>query len=510
MFIERMKNDSTKFNQVQSRQENTRFFDFRLNNTQIEAFRHLLSFLKSDNNIFILKGYAGTGKTTLLKGLSKYLNENRTSFICMVPTGRAAKIIAEKTGLPAHTIHKSIYSRADLREYKSQDVLGIECIKYFYSLRRSEDSGDTVYLVDEASMISNLYANGGYLRYGSGFLLNDFLEYVGNRNKRKIIFIGDPAQLPPVNMETSPALDKNYLEALPCHSQVEEFEMREVVRQCQDSGILATATHIRENINQQHFYDLSVVPNERDILPISTASVAPKYIELTNGLKKFNAIIITLTNYSVNNYNQAVRNRFWGYEKEICTGDRIIVVQNNYSHEIELMNGEFGIVINVSPQNESRKVSILKNSEPIEILLYFRNVSLRFESENGTTKDIHCKILMNLLNSAEPKLTTEELQALYVDFKQRNRDLKPNTPEFKEAIEHDSYFNCLRIKYGYAITCHKAQGGEWEQVIVDFRSNFNRNTPFYFRWAYTALTRAQKKVYSLSQPNFTRKAESLQ
>lgn len=505
-----MKIEPTKINQPRPSAEITRSFDFELNSTQVEAIRRIFAFLKSPEKIFILKGYAGTGKTTLLKGLSKYLNENRTSFVCMAPTGRAAKVIAEKTNLTVHTIHKSIYSHADLREYKSQDTLGMECVKYFYSLRRNEDSGDTIYLVDEASMISNLYANGGYLRFGSGFLLNDFLEYVGNRNKRKIIFIGDTAQLPPVNMETSPALDKKYLEALPFNLQIEEYEMREVVRQCQDSGILATATHVRENIRQHHFYDLLITPNERDILPISVASVAQKYLELTNGLKNFNAVIIALTNYSVNNYNQAVRNRFWGYGKDICIGDRIIVVQNNYSHEIELMNGEFGIVINVSPQNESRKVSILKNGESIEILLHFRSVTLRFETENGTTRDIRCKILMNLLNSAEPKLTTEELQALYVDFKQRNRDLKPNTPEFKEAIEHDCYFNCLRVKYGYAITCHKAQGGEWEQVIADFRSNFNHNTPFYFRWVYTALTRAQKKVYSLSQPIFTRKAESLQ
>lgn len=474
------------------------YFDFELNNTQTQAVSRIIKFLSSSNNVFILKGYAGTGKTTLLKGLTRYFNENRVSFVCMAPTGRAAKIIAEKIGQPAHTIHKSIYSRVDLREYTSKDMLGNECIKYFYSLRINDDPGDTVYLVDEASMISNLYANGGFLRFGSGFLLNDFLAYVGHRNKRKIIFIGDPAQLPPVNMDTSPALDKNYLDSLPFNLQIEEYEMCDVVRQGQDSGILIVATQIREKIIQRDFSNFSTT-YQRDILPIFPSQVAQKYLALTDNLKTFPTVIIAHTNYAVLNYNQAVRDLFWGIGQDFCSGDRIIVIQNNYSHEIELLNGEFGTIVRVEPNIENRKVIVRRNGKMLEIVLNFRDVVIRFETENGLSKDIRCKMLMNLLNSAMPNLTSEELQALYMDFKQRNRDLKPNTAEFKEAIEHDAYFNCLRIKYGYAVTCHKAQGGEWEQVIADFRSNFNRNTPFYFRWAYTALTRSKRNLYCVNR-----------
>lgn len=478
-------------------EEITRIFNFELNDTQIETINRILKFIESQDNIFILKGYAGTGKTTLLKGLTKYFNACNTSFICLAPTGRAAKVITEITGCNAHTIHKHIYSRSDLREYKVDNGHGSEFIKYYYSIRKNDDPAEVIYIVDEASMISNLNANGSYIRFGSGFLLNDFLSYVGFMNKRKIIFIGDPAQLPPVNMDNSPALSKNYLEDLLPSQKVQEYEMKEVVRQCKESGILSMATTIREKIDNKIFPHLNVIINECDILSISSIKVAQKYLELTNNLRHFHAVIIAHTNHAVLTYNQAVRERLWGVGKDICPGDRIIVIQNNYSHEIELLNGEFGTIIKVEPRIESRKITVRNKSKITEVVLNFREVVIGFETEDGNIKNISCKILTNLLNSNMPNLTLEEIQALYIDFKLRHPELKPNTADFKNAIEHDPYFNCLRIKYGYAVTCHKAQGGEWEQVLIDFNAACNFNDLFYYRWAYTALTRAKKVVYSI-------------
>lgn len=494
-MLKRMKNELHINNKKCLPAEIRKYFEYELNDTQTEAIIEIINFLKSADNIFLLKGFAGTGKTTLLKVLSKYFSEQKIPFACMTPTGRAAKIITEKTGCPAHTIHKSIYSREDLREYRDKDTAGNEWVKYFYSLRHNADPGNTLYMIDESSMISNLYANDGFLRFGSGFLLNDFLTYVGQYNRRKIIFIGDPAQLPPVNMDTSPALDKNYLESLPFRLKISEFEMCEVVRQSQDSGILSLATTIRESIEQRKFSHLHITPNYRDILSLSNKKVSSQYLSLTTNLHDFSTIIIAHTNYAVLNYNHAVRESLWGIGQDLRSGDRVIVIQNNYSHEIELLNGEFGTIVKVEPDTESRKVGIWKNEKFLEIELNFRDVVIRFETENGLSQDIRCKMLMNLLNSAMPNLTQEELQALYVEFKQRNPDLKTNSAEFREAIEHDPYFNCLRIKYGYAVTCHKAQGGEWAEVFIDFRTNYNRNTPYYYRWSYTALTRGRENEY---------------
>ena len=491
-----MQNEFTKKIPKRIPKEITRIFNFELNNTQREAIDRILKFIESQDKIFILKGYAGTGKTTLLKGLTKYFNVRKTSFICMAPTGRAAKVITEITGCNAHTIHKHIYSRSDLREYKVDNGQGSEFIKYYYSIRKNDDPAEVIYIVDEASMLSNLNANGSYIRFGSGFLLNDFFSYVGSYNKRKIIFIGDPAQLPPVNMDNSPALSKNYLEELLPGQKVQDYEMREVVRQCKESGILSMATTIREKIDNKVFPHLNVAINERDILPLSSIKVAQKFLELTSNLRHFPAVIIAHTNHAVLTYNQAVRERLWGTGKDICPGDRIIVIQNNYSHEIELLNGEFGTIIKVEPGVESRKITVRNKSNISEVVLHFREVVIGFEIEDDKIENIRCKILTNLLNSNMANLTMEEIQALYIDFKLRHPELKPNTADFKNAIEHDPYFNCLRIKYGYAVTCHKAQGGEWEQVLIDFNAACNFNDLFYYRWAYTALTRAKKSVYS--------------
>ncbi len=479
-------------------------FNFLLSNFQTKALKRISHFLNNSSKIFLLKGYAGTGKTTMLTGIVKYLHQNDISVHLMAPTGRAAKVITEKSGFNAYTIHKSIYSMFDLKEYKIKNNDAFETFKYYFELRTNDDPTNTVYIIDEASMVSNQYSESDFFRFGSGYLLNDLFDYISltYSNNRKVLFIGDPAQLPPVNMNFSPALDKKYLQSGFSNIEVEEFVMKDVIRQKEDSGILNNATKIRKSIQSDTYNQIEISESQKDIQLIKHENLISEYINACQNRIDKETIIIAHSNYSVKNYNIAIRQHFFSGKHSITKGDRIIVIQNNYVHEIEILNGDFGIVQYVDNLSEKRKITLKKEDNKIEVNLSFRNAVIRFDNKNGKTYDVKCKIMENLLDSSKPNLSTEETRALYVDFRVRNKNLKPNTPGFKEAIKSDPYFNCLQVKYGYAATCHKAQGGEWKNVFIDFKTNMSYFNQFYFRWAYTAITRAKQKLYCLNEPHF--------
>ncbi len=478
------------------------FRGYAITKGQAELIKKLDEFLESNTFCFILKGAAGTGKTFITKGLTDYLDSIKRAYKLAAPTGRAAKILSERTGKPALTIHRMIYSTTLIEEKKDNDE-DVEEIKFYFGVRPNNDNNDTVYIIDEASMISDAYSDDGFLRFGSGYLLRDlisYIQYFNTNSRRKLILIGDNCQLPPVNMNLSPALDKDYLQNK-YKISVEDFELTDVVRQDLKSGIISNSTRIRNSIRQNIFNEIYIEANESDIQSLKSYEFSDKYLRIYNAYPKNETIVIAYTNFQVKEYNHWLRELIWGEHCRLREGDRVIVAKNNYKYEV--LNGEFCTIKSVGTQEIIPvKIKIKKdekNTETIEVDLIFRNVELEVDYSGQV---INGKIIENFLYSDSPSLTREEMIALYVDFKRRHEKLNPRSVEFKEELRVDPYFNALQIKFGYAITCHKAQGGEWKNVFINCRSPNGYRNSNYFRWLYTAITRGKEKIYTMYEPNF--------
>jgi len=479
------------------------FQHLSLSPDQESAIKKLESFLNGSGKVFMLKGYAGSGKTTILKGLVDYLDAVEKDFALMAPTGRAAKVIREKTGQEANTVHKSIYSYENMVEVEEGDSFF-----YYYKIRNNVDVAGKIFIVDEASMLSDAKSEGEFFRFGSGHLLSDLIAYsrVKEPNvKSKIIFVGDPCQLPPVGDNSSKAFEPTYLQDK-FNLSSEQTEMKEVKRQLGESGILKAAAKIRKSISAGFFNDFNLSSNGMDIfnppfdsfLDIWQEAASPK-------------IIIASKNKTCLDFNIQIRERRFGAaDLPIQKSDIVIMGANNYRRGI--FNGEFAVVSEVGDSITQRTIA-LRGKNPVT--LYWRDVELVFPDAESTNKIVKGKMLENFLYG-DNYLKPEETQALYVDFTSRNKNLKPKTEEFKEAIMQDEYFNCLMMKYGYAVTCHKAQGGEWDNVFTvwdnDNTKGFNCSTDKqrragkanqdFYRWAYTAVTRASKKLFALNPPFF--------
>ena len=485
------------------------FRDYSLTNGQQELLKNLNEFLEDKTSCFLLKGYAGTGKTFMMKGLTNFLKSVNRPFVLAAPTGRAAKVISQRTKSKAYTIHKTIYSNKDIKEFKTENTDGTETFKFYYDLKNNEDQANTVYIIDEASMLSDMYSEGEFFRFGSGFLLKDLIKYINfdnNDHKKKIIFIGDNAQLPPVNMNFSPALNEQYLREK-YQILVSCYELTEVVRQQKDSGILYNATKIRASLKSNVFNQIDIETNFADTKPIQHQNLLKTYLQACGNQIDDETIIIAYSNSSVKEYNDFVRSHFFPNQSTITKGDKIILVSNNYNYQIELLNGDFGIIQEVSPTNETRNITLkrknkLGNVVEIKVPLHFRNVTIQFKDTDEKPNNIECKIIENILYSKERDLSSDELKALYLDFKIRNPFLKAGTKELKDALRTDKYFNALRIKFGYAVTCHKSQGGEWKRAFVNCKTAMGYFNASYFRWLYTALTRAKEVLYTLDEPHF--------
>ena len=489
---------------------NETFAKYDLTPGQTTLIEELKKFLDNNSSCFLLKGFAGTGKTFMMKGFTDFLTDSKRNFRIAAPTGRAAKVISKKTKHKAYTIHKSIYSSKDLKEFKIKDEDGTETFKFYYELRNNEDPNDTIYIIDEASMLSNVYSEGEFFRFGSGFLLQDLLDYINfdnNDHNKKIIFIGDNAQLPPVNMNFSPALDGKYLKDT-CGIESKEFELTEVVRQKADSGILHNATKIRQSLKANLFNQLDIETSFKDINKTKHEELLSKYLQACNNCIDDETIIVAHSNSSVKEYNDFVRNHFFPNQQFLTVGDKVILVSNNYNHQkTELLNGDFGFVKQVSPINESRIIKLKRKNRAgkiveIDVQLTFRNVLIVFTDEEEKQQDIECRIIENLLYSDNRDLSSDELKAIYIDFKIRNNLLRAGTKEFKDALRADPYFNALRIKFGYAVTCHKAQGGEWKNTFLNCKTSMGYFNSSYFRWLYTGITRAKENLFTIDEPHF--------
>ena len=450
-----------------------------------------------DSNTFVLVGYAGTGKTTLMKAVVDYLRTDRTGHplktVLMAPTGRAAVILSQKTGHVANTIHRTIY---EIEEGAQEDGGRMK-----FKLRHNEDPEQTVYFVDESSMISDIPSDNDMFKFGSGCLLQDLLQYCGNR---KIVFVGDTAQLPPVGQNISPALDVDYL-AQKYHRNVTSATLKEVVRQAADSGIYSNAMSIRTSIENGVYNEFGIISSEDVSL---SPNLFEDYITETLGQVSEDSIVVTYSNAKALEYNKRIRSTIFRHTTErLVAGDLLIISRNNYAYNQELFNGTIVSVAACAPdsQLEARRVRFFSrekdwsgNSIVKEVELVFRDVTL----ELGDGILLKCKILDSFLDDDEGSPGIDISQALHVDFTIRRPDLKKKTIEYYDAIKRDPYLNVVICKYGYAITCHKAQGGEWKNVFVDMAREQGKQNSDFFRWAYTAVTRSSSRLWIANAPKF--------
>lgn len=463
-----------------------------LTTEQQSALTALIDFVGSKTNIFILRGYAGTGKTTLLKSLLEHLkgSHEQRPYMLFAPTGRAAKVLQDKTGMGA-TIHKGIYAKTTEHINYAEDAnfdlyvdTANQDTKLIFKLVTRLRNSRPIVIVDEASMISAKTNKEDRFQFGSDNLIEDLIEFSGLDNGGQIIFIGDDAQLPPVTDSFSAALSEEFFRSKGL--SVRTAKLTHVMRQGTGSIILKNAMAIRDNIFKERKDRFGVTMKRADE-EFSDITPDVAIIKCANEWK--NTIMVTHANASAAKFNSAIRKIRFPEHTEPVPGDRLLVVRNAYdvhtediADGINIFNGEFCDLLEVC--EEETKIAFVGENR---VELRFRDVKIRHES--GIILSI--KIISNLLDSPSPNLSELESKALFSEFVSRHQHLrrKEYRDQFLAALHRDPYFNAIQVKYGYAITCHKAQGGEWNNVIVDFTGRSGLDTES-LRWAYTAITRA--------------------
>lgn len=489
------------------------FQHINLTNDQRNALEILNTFLKSDQRVFILNGYAGTGKTTILKGVIDFLKDQTKQVEVMAPTGRAAKILRDKTGM-GQTIHKSIYNFKELKTTEDEKDDAGNSFHYYFPIKAIGEN-ESILIVDESSMISSRESHHELFTFGSGVLLNDLITYSRiPDSKCKLILVGDSAQLPPVGDNKSLALSEDYFQSL--GFQTGSATLTTVKRQDQNS-ILENAFRIRSLIGNEEKTSFQFLFDQVNSSEILVDQVPFQYVKEFPVPEIGNGVIIAFSNSQCHQYNVAVRDKLFPSQTTVQSGDVLLINHNNYhTYGVEMMNGEMAKVLDASNSIVERKnipvYDVIAGKRVKKyITLGFREVTIRLGSYS---EDINCLIIDSLLNSPKRDLHILELKALYIDFVMRFKDeqeknkqqgklvLKVGSPEFKERLKTDRFFNAVRVKYGYAITCHKAQGGEWDTVFVDY---YGRNSlaDDPLRWSYTATTRAQTKFYAANAPFVT-------
>lgn len=486
------------------------FKHINLNKDQTCAVQLLDAFMKSDEGIFILQGYAGTGKTTLIKGVVSYLEANKKQFNVMAPTGRAAKILREKTGFGA-TIHSSIYKLDDLKSINPESKeLAEHSVKYFFPIDFDQQE-ERILIIDEASMISSKESKNELFDFGTNILIDDLLSHTFQTNKNnKIIFVGDPAQLPPVGDNQSKALQSPFFRELgyTCSSA----QLKQVMRQ-DDNLILANATTIRNLLKENQRNTIQLQFDENSFVKLDSYNIVEKYTQLFPNPEIGDGVIISFSNAQCFHYNFAIREQLFPNIKEIVAGDIIMINNNNqHSYKMALFNGDLAKVVQVSNQliQHSAPVYVEKNGKRTQeiIKLNFRKIEFRIPHFD---EEVSAYIIDDLLNNIDRDLTPDMTKMLYINFVMRfNQEqesrkerglqrFKVGSKEFKDALVKDPFYNALRVKYGYAITCHKAQGGEWDKVFIDYSGRtglFNDA----LKWSYTATTRGVNTVFAINPP----------
>ena len=427
----------------------------------------------TNDNLFLLKGFAGTGKTTIISSFVKNLWKIKKSGVLMAPTGRAAKVIANYSKREAFTIHKKIYFP------KKSGGSGIQFVL------QPNKHKNTIFIVDEASMIAD--HPGDSKNFDNGSLLDDLMEYVYSGHNCQLIFIGDTAQLPPVKMDMSPALDQDKLRT-GFFKEVEHIELDEVVRQSEESDILHNATLIREAIRESFYESFKFeLGAKADVIRLVDGyEIMEAVQDAYHSLGKEETSIIVRSNKRANQYNQQIRSRILFQEEEISAGDYLMVVKNNYFW--------------VKPSSEA---GFIANGDIVKVLEIFAIKELygfRFAEVSVQMVDypkmrpFETVVMLDTLTSNSPSLTFEESNLLYQEVM---KDYEDETAKYKKflKVKNNKYFNALQVKFSYAITCHKSQGGQWNTVFIEQPYLPNGVGKEYLRWLYTAVTRATDKLY---------------
>ena len=459
------------------------------------VFEQIKAFLNSDASVFILRGYAGTGKTTMVKVIADYIEQTR-QLAMMAPTGRAARVLAMKTGHTATTIHKAIYSKAHVEPKKVKNIAESE-FKFVFSINNSENGGNIVAIVDEASMVCSRKIEHELFMFGTDNLMEDLLTFVRPNFGGKVIFVGDPAQLPPVGESVSNALRAEYFKEKGL--KVIEAELTEVLRQKDDSVILKNAMMIRDLLKKDKRNQLVFEEQKDDVETVPSEQFLDKYLNYRKESGRHDSVIICYSNKSANRYNRDIRKAIYGEDVPLQENDILLITQNNY--RLGRMNGEFVPVISIGKRTQQSApvyAQIGGKKERIVITLNFIQVTV----PDGNGNPMLCMLLEDLLTSDKATISIDENRALYINFCMRNPGLKQDTEAFAEALLNDEYYNAIRAKYGYAVTGHKCQGGEWGKVFVDYTGRTGLDDDS-LRWAYTATTRAQKTLYVTNLPHIT-------
>ena len=449
-------------------------FQFSFTEEQEIITQHLSDYILSisSRKIFLVKGYAGTGKTSLIAALVNSLSSVNKNSSLLAPTGRAAKVLTKYSKRSASTIHRKIYW---INSNKNSNT---------YIKLKENTHTNTIFIVDEASMISESSDKG----FGNRSLLDDLIQYVYDGIGCKLILIGDTAQLPPVNLEISPALSEDFL-SQSYSKEILSFSLSEVIRQEKSSTILLNATSLRKQITEKNLNLPKFVVND-DVIRIESGDELQESLEDSynkNGLT--NTIVVCRSNKRANIYNQQIRSRIRYLEEEISTGDLLMVVRNNY----------FWL-------DDKNKSELIANGDTVEVLsvnniknkygFKFANITVKLVDFNDE-KELDVLVMLDTIKLETSSLPFEDYQKLYQEI---SREYKG--ADAKKKIKENKYLNALQVKFSYSITCHKSQGGQWENVFLDLGYFKKEMLDLSFlRWLYTAITRSSKKLYLINFNN---------
>ena len=444
---------------------------------------------RDDQVVMILRGSAGTGKTTLAGAIVRAMLTLKQKMILLAPTGRAAKVFSLNAGHPAYTIHRRIYRQKSAGDISSFNL-------------NFNSNHDTLFIVDESSMIAN--QGYGESSFGSGCLLDDLMQFVYSGQNCRLLLVGDKVQLPPVGEDESPALMPDVLRAY--GMRVYECDLNQVLRQSQDSGILWNATQVRcmmadggwslPKIRFQGFPDIINVPGDELIESLATSYSRAGMDE---------TMVITRSNKRANIYNQGIRNTVLDREDELCRGDQIMIVKNNYYWVKDTpkssppITGE-GIGAGSPTFLANGDIAVVQRVRNVHELFDFRFAEVTMTLPDYGDYELTATVILDSLTTEAPSLTRDQQEALYNAVMEDYADI-PIKPDRIKKLKEDKYYNALQIKYAYAVTCHKAQGGQWAHVYVDqgYMTD-DMLTPDYIHWLYTAFTRATEKLYLVNWP----------
>ena len=468
-------------------------FGFPPTQEQANALDVFARFLTDRNPqvVMILRGSAGTGKTSLSGAIVRTLQAIRQKVMLLAPTGRAAKVFSLNSGTPAYTIHRRIYREKSFSGVDGQFNLNDNLFT------------DTLFMVDEASMVANMGLGG--MNFGSGCLLDDLVHFVYQGRNDRLMLIGDKAQLPPVGEEESPALNAAMLQGYGL--TVYECDLNEVLRQSKQSGILYNATMIRQMITHD---DITQLPKIRfsgfsDIRQMPGAELIEALADSYHHVGLDDTIVVTRSNKRANIFNQGIRNMVLDREEELSQGDILMIVKNNY-YWMEEERKKIKEKDNQVPSNDipaflanGDRAKVLKVRRRID-LYGFRFATLLLQFPDYGNYELEATVLLDTLTSEAPALTHEQQEQLFHQIEEDYQDV-PLKADRMKAIRQDQFYNALQVKFAYAVTCHKAQGGQWSHVYVDqgYMTD-DMLTPDYIHWLYTAFTRATEMLYLVNWP----------